>query len=197
LLPGCNPADLPDPRGPAAAAGPLELFYVGGVVPPLYDLKPMLDALRPLQGVHLTLCCRPAEWARVRGHYEPLDPAQVTVVHAYGAGLAPYYAAADVLALFWRHRYLEITMPVKIIEALGYGLPVIAAAGTVPAAFVQAQGVGWSVASAEEFTSLLATLRDRRELLAERRERARGLRGQHTWQARARQIAATLAPETA
>lgn len=193
LLPGCP---TPDIRHTEAKNGGLRLLFVGGIVPPLYDLKPMIDTISRTPGVCLTLCCRADEWARVGSYYGTLDPARVRVVHASGEGLRSYYEAADVFCMFWRHPYLEITMPVKVFEALGHGLPLITAAGTEPARFVNEAGVGWMPDSSEEFSRLLMHLRDERQEVTQMQQRAETIRYQHTWQTRARQVADTLTRHT-
>jgi len=189
LLPGCP---TPSIKREAARDSELKLFYVGGIVPPLYDLKPMVDAISQVPGVCLTLCCRADEWGKVSSYYGSMDPARVRIVHASGEGLRSHYEAADVFCMFWRHPYLEITMPVKVFEALGYGLPLITAAGTEPARFVNEVGVGWMPDSGEEFHRLLVRLRDERQEVTQMQKRVEAVRGQHTWQARARQVAHTL-----
>ena len=189
LLPGCP---VPSTRRTAGRDGELKLFYVGGIVPPLYDLKPMVDAISRTPGVCLTLCCRADEWARVGSYYGTLDPARVRIIHASGDSLRSHYEAADAFCMFWRHPYLEITMPVKVFEALGHGLPLITAAGTEPARFVNEVGVGWMPDSSEEFSRLLIRLRDNRQEITEMQRQVEAIRGQHTWQARARQVAITL-----
>jgi glycosyltransferase involved in cell wall biosynthesis len=189
LLPGCRPAGAHHARTGERA---LQLFYVGGITPPLYDLKPMVDTVAQLPGVHLTLCCREGEWAKAKTYYGSPDPGRIRVVHASGEELELYYEAANVFCMFWRHPYLEITMPVKVFEALGHSLPLIAAAGTEAGRFTSEAGVGWTPGSGEEFRQLLVRLRDDREEIFEKQRQAAAVRYQHTWQIRARQVASTL-----
>ena len=194
LLPGCKPAPTQVAAEPVGrtADDELALFYVGGVVPPLYDLKPMIDSVSRLDGICLTICCREAEWAAHRSYYGPLDETHVSIVHVAGSELEPYYAAADLFCLFWWHPYLEITMPVKVFEALGYGLPLVVRAGSEAARFVATQDVGWVVSDEAELRHLLQHLRANRQEIAEKRRRVEAIRLQHTWQVRARQVADTL-----
>ncbi len=190
LMPGAFCVDLP---GHDRLPGdPVNLFYVGGIVPPLYDLKPLIDVVRSLPGVRLTLCCREAEWSEWRDYYGPVDGGQVRVVHASGAGLEPYYAQADVFAAFWRHPYLGITLPVKLFEALGHGLPSIVAGGTEMARFVTEEGTGWVADTDAELRALLTSFTSEPGAVAERRGRAEAVRGRHAWQARAQMVAGVL-----
>ncbi|MFC2029463.1 glycosyltransferase family 4 protein [Chloroflexota bacterium] len=192
LHPGC---ELPAPARSAGGSGPghLELFYVGGIAPPLYDLRPMFNAIRGLDGVFLTVCCREAEWRRFRALYAPIDDSRVRIVHASGPDLAAYYARADLYGLFWEpNAYLNVTMPVKVFEALQHGVPIITAAGTVAARFVARQDIGWTVANADEFRALLERLRHQPELIEQKRRHAQTLREDCSWSHRAQQVADTL-----
>jgi hypothetical protein len=193
LAPGWAPGQ-PEQNAPAAhpANGILELFYVGGVVPPMYDMCPLLIALNQTQGIHLTLCCRQAEWEKYRDYYAPQLSDRVTVVHAERHELAPFYARADLFALYFRHPYRDFAMPVKLMEAVGYGVPIIDANDAESGRFVAREGIGWAVDSTDELAALLAGLQADRSTLAVRRAHLLAIRNQHTWQARAEQVAATL-----
>lgn len=194
LPPGCVAQPVPQNSGYASHANkPLKLFYVGGVTPPLYDLRPMVEAIQSMDGVFFTLCCRQREWERVRHYYQPFDNRKIQVVHAQGRDLAGYYEEADLFMLAWMHyRYWRHTVPVKQFEALGYALPMIATSGTVTARFVAHEDVGWTVAGADELVSLLARVQADPGLLASKRSKALAARERHTWLARARTAAQVL-----
>ena len=190
LPPGCIITDLPKPE---RVNDRLELFYVGGIAPPLYDLKAMVDIVQSLDNISLTFCCRTPEWEKFQTYYAVTDTTKVKVVHAHGAELKNYYAQADLFGLFWQpYPYLNITMPVKVMETLGYGLPLITTAGTVSADFVAQEKIGWVASTANEFRELLLRLQADRTLIAEKRARALAIREQHTWRERARVVADTL-----
>jgi glycosyltransferase involved in cell wall biosynthesis len=193
LYPGCNVADRPLQAVSTGGSEGLKLFYVGGVRPPLYDLKPMIDALRGMSGVRLTLCCRAAEWAAARTYYEPVDTDVIRVVHAHGEQLASYYAETDVFGLFWQpYPYLDFAMPVKVFESLGFGVPLITTQGTEIARFVSGEDIGWAVSTTGEFRALLERLKANPQLIDEARGRVAQVRTQHTWQKRTALIARTL-----
>jgi len=192
LAPGCNIVPLP-PRSPKAPDELLELFYVGGVTPPLYDLKPMFDVLKDLDHVHLTVCCRQEEWEKNASYYSPLHGDHIRIVHAHGEELRRYYAAADLFGLFWQpNPYLNVTMPVKVFESIGYGVPIATTRGTEVARFVEREQVGWVVASADEFCELLVRLQADGRILADMRRRVAVVRERNTWEARAQMIADIL-----
>jgi glycosyltransferase involved in cell wall biosynthesis len=191
LLPGCHPS--PVARQPQSPSGQLELLYVGGVVPPLYDLKPMFDAIEELDGVSLTVCCRPFEWERFQAYYGPIDSARIHIVHAYGKELETYYARADLFGLFWRaNPYWNTTMPVKVFEAIGFGVPIVTTDGTVASRFVAQEDIGWVGSTIDEFRELVKHLMAQPWLIEEKRRRVETVRQSSTWQMRAQMVADTL-----
>jgi glycosyltransferase involved in cell wall biosynthesis len=171
----------------------LYLFYVGGVKPPLYDLKAMFEVVESLDGVHLTVCCRDFEWLEVQSYYRPFNQAKIHIVHASGKALKNYYDKADIFGLFRRsNAYLDFAMPVKLFEALGHAVPIVTTAGTEVARFVIQEDIGWVIETKAELRLLLARLRDNRDLIASKRARMLEIREQHTWQARAQKVADIL-----
>src|SRR5690606_25595664 len=87
----------------------LRLLYVGGVKPPLYDLKPLFEAVTRATGTILTVCCRQEGWAAVSGGYRL--PENLRVVHRSGEELAEIYSETDAIAIMWReHPYMEFAM---------------------------------------------------------------------------------------
>jgi hypothetical protein len=172
----------------------LPLFYVGGVAPPTYDLRPMVDTVARSNGIRLTLCCRPDEWRKHAREYPNVDADRVRVVHAHGEALKPLYDGAAAFLLFRRpDGYLDFAVPVKLFEALGHGLPVITSAGTGAARFVEEEGIGWVVRDEVELQALFARLRERPEDLERVRANVRTVRERHTWEARTRTVADVLA----
>lgn len=190
LPPGLEPRQR-KPSEPTE--GVLRLLYVGGVTPPLYDLTPLFEAARVSQQLRVTVSCRQEEWVRQAGQYDV--PGNIEVVHASGNELDPLYANADAVAILWRpHQYLSLTLPVKLFEAMAYGLPIITTVGTQTAAFVAHEDVGWVVESGEDVARLTQRLLHNRDKLVEAYGRVQLARDHHTWQARVEQVAKTLKP---
>lgn len=192
LPPGCSLHDVPE-EPPSDPNHLLHLAYVGGIRPPLYDLSQLFAALRGLECVHLTLVCRKPEWEAMKGQYGSFNPRQVEVVHASGSRLSRLLGKADVFMLaIGDHPYLQLTVPVKIMEAVGHGLPLACLGDTLGARFVEQYGLGWRLETVEGLRELLTRLHTDRRLLAEKRGEVLAARGSHTWEARARQAADTL-----
>lgn len=191
LPPGCmarNVGAQPD------ESGPLELFYVGGVEPPYYDLRPLLELVHNLDEVHLTLCCRKPEWDEHREYYADIPFGnKVSIVHASSDKIGRYYRDADLVADVRNpDGYLRTALPVKTVEAIGYGVPMILRSGTSAAVFVDREGTGWTVDSLEEAHSLIEDLRNQRSRIQEKRNQVIAAQKRNSWGARARQAADTL-----
>lgn len=170
---------------------PLKLFYVGGVGSLQYDISPMLRAVNSVDGVHLTLCCREAEWCSIRGRYPDLH--NVDIVHHSGAELKQHFELADVFLMWWTMvEYLKFAMPVKLGEAIGWGVPVITTADCEMADVVQRDDLGWTPKTEQDLVELLGHLRDNRDEVIAARERVMERRQQHSWEARAETVISTL-----
>jgi glycosyltransferase involved in cell wall biosynthesis len=190
LPPGC---EVYDSERVHPTRGDLQLFYVGGVIPPLYNLKPMIDLIEGLPGIHLTICCRPKEWELVRCGYAIGDKSNITVVHAQGDELTELYAQADLFLLYWAsNSYLSFVVPIKLLETVGYGVPVVTTSGTEAARFVAAEKVGWVVSSNDELRWLLNHLQSYPGALQDKQRQVIRARGRHTWLERARTAADVL-----
>lgn len=191
LPPGVESRTERERRQAAPTSRPLELFYVGGVNPPYYDLRPLFRAVGGDDRLHLTICCRPAEWESVRERYPSSD--NIDVVHVSGKDLEGYYARADAVVILREpHPYLEFAMPVKVFEALAYGLPIITSDTGATATFLSSNSLGWVVGSIEEFRDLVSDLLLDRSLFERAYARIAATSTCHTWDARARQVATTL-----
>jgi glycosyltransferase involved in cell wall biosynthesis len=176
----------------------LKLLYVGGIIPPLYDLKSMFNTVGALENVELTVCCRDFEWEYIHSYYEPFSHVKIKIVHLQGEQLKELYRNTDLFGLFWKpYPYLEFAMPVKVFETLGYAVPIITSAGTEVARFVEQEGIGWVVTNEEEFSNLLKFLQGNRRFLIEKRRHLETVRLRHTWQRRAQTVADTLRQQPA
>lgn len=206
LPPGCeirDPGVGDEEAGSAAAAvrpgeerprdSGLQLLYVGGLGDN-YRLHESVRAIAGREGVSLTICTREAEWQRREPEYRELMAPNIRVVHRSGEGLRELYDAANACLIAVEPiLYWTFAVPLKLFEYLGNGKPVLASDGSFSGRFVREQGVGWTVpygsaAFGELLDRLAADPAERRRAA----ERAREVRHEHTWEARARRVAADL-----
>lgn len=192
LPPGGTVVD--QPRVP----GPFTILYVGNVGA-YYRMDALLEAIDATPDVHLLLCTPQDSWATARPGLERWLGPRVEVVHERGEGLLPLFARADVCSLLVEpSEYRDFASPVKLYEYLGHGKPVLASAGTLAGQVVQDAGLGWQVGyDATQVGALLARLLGEWERpgggeVGTVTEAVRAARHQHTWAARAQEVADDL-----
>ena len=182
-------------RNPALRQqGRLRLVYVGNIAPPIYDLRPYLEALESVDCAEVQLVTRARALGQF-GHLYDFDrKPSVTVCEAHGDGLVPYYQEAEVaFTTLGQDEYLSFAMPVKVFEAISFGVPQIVSAGLeVAARLIEEENLGWVVQGPGEFAGLLRHLAERPEEVARKRESVLEARSRHSWQARAREVVAQL-----
>ena len=170
----------------------MELLYVGGVGGN-YNLKPLISAVSTMEGVRLTFCCRTYDWETVREDYAPCLGPNVKVVHLDGDELDAAYDKADLFVMPMSTEYVRFAAPYKLFEAIGHGLPIVAAKDTWSGDFVERNGIGCACTNdAEALKQTIASLRDNPQRLSQMREALPAVAEQNTWTARCRQIASAL-----
>lgn len=193
LPPGCDVPNIRANRCKQHVDDDLRLLYVGGVVPPIYDLKPMFEFVTKQDRLQLTVCCRDFEWVEVQSYYEPFDREKVRIVHAFGDQLKTLYENTQLFLLLLNpHTYWDFVMPVKVFEAIGFGKPIITTAGTQVARFVEDEDIGWLISNDDEVGNLILSLQANREIVAKKCRQVERVREWHTWQVRAQNVADVL-----
>lgn len=193
LPPGCALPETCTGKATYSPGSGLKLVYVGNVIPPLYDLRPLIKVVHALKDVSLTLCCPASAWEQMRAYYEPIGD-RVQIVHASGKALDAHYANADLFAMVWgQSAYLDFAMPVKLFESLGHGVPVITIGQTQAAKLVSREKIGWVAANVQEVRQLLLHLKENPDIIMEKRKHVNVVRRRHTWLTRARRVVDTLA----
>ncbi|MDO5689625.1 MAG: glycosyltransferase [Tissierellia bacterium] len=169
------------------------ILYVGGIRG-IYDLRALVEAVGRVEKTELIICCREPEWTEVKGEYEALLNERIQVVHASGAELKELFQRANLGALMLKpSEYLEFAVPYKLFEYIGNAKPVLASSGTASAAFVEENGIGFvEEYKVDRIQSLLRNLERRPELIEKCAEQILEIQGDHTWEARARQVASDL-----
>jgi glycosyltransferase involved in cell wall biosynthesis len=181
-------------RGGNREEGRLNLLYVGNIAPPHYDLRPYIKAMDEIDCATMDVITRENALAHHGELYKFDERTNVTVSHAHGEGLHPFYGRADLaLAVRDDNEYLAFAMPVKIFEAISFGVPLVVSAGLkVVAELVKRENLGWVVESPQGFHELLRHLADSPAELEAARARVVAARERHSWKARARKILEVL-----
>jgi len=192
LPPGSESVESPAPDNE------LNILYVGGVGS-YYRMHEAVIAVERTPDTSLIICTRESEWQAQAHSYEPHLEDSVTVVHESGAGLERLYGLISVGSLIVEPiGYREFAAPLKMYEYLGHGKPIIATTGTLAAEFVTSNGIGWAVDyNAEALAALFERLAAHPNEVAEKTARAREVRQQHTWLARALQVRDDLTAQKA
>lgn len=193
LPPGCNPDGINIGNSNIKMHENLKIFYVGGILPPLYNIKPLLETISELDGIILTVCCRKYEWVKVRDQYEPFDKSKISIIHAHGEELDSLYSSADLFAIIRKpHPYLNFATPFKVFEALGYGIPIVTTNGTETARFVEREQIGWITSNCDDLRRILTYLKQNPQEVSKMRKHVESVRFNHTWSSRAQKVADTL-----
>ncbi|WP_226532616.1 glycosyltransferase family protein [Microbacterium paraoxydans] len=188
LPPGCVIVETSPVDDPAT------MFYVGSVGH-YYQLQEAVRAFESVEGSSFILCTNAAQWETEKSSYEPLFSSGATkVVHATGSDLEPFYDVSALGCLFMAPiGYREFAAPLKLYEYLGHGRPIIATAGSLAADFVEQNGIGWALPyDGKALADLVEELRREPQSYREVAERASSIRHEHTWVARAAQVATEL-----
>ncbi len=116
----------------------LDLIYVGSIAPPKYNLSLLFNLLLKINSskVKLTLITRKNEWNSYKKFYK--IPQCVKFIEADGDNLSEYYNNSDIALLcFNPDEYMQIALPQKLFEAIGYGKPIISFGNTAASRFIK------------------------------------------------------------
>jgi len=171
----------------------LNLLYVGGVKPPYYDIRPVLEAVNQVENVKLTICTRDYEWEQNKSFYKNYDFQNINIVHVASKELSDYYQSSNiVLDIRKPEGYLKTALPMKIIGAMGHDVPLVVYDGTESADFVKKENIGWVVLDLDQVIILLKKINKNRELLDKKVKTIKEVKMNHTWEKRAIQTAEIL-----
>ncbi|WP_394215753.1 glycosyltransferase [Brachybacterium vulturis] len=173
--------------------GELTLLYIGNVSD-YYRMHELFRAVDATDGVRLLFCTPRESWEAVAHEYPLADSQRIEIIHARGDELRPLFARAHLTLLTVEPaRYRDFAAPVKLFEYIGHGKPVLATEGTHAGELVERIGAGRQVAySASAIARLLVELREDRRTVVDMTDRVEQARHDHTWQARAEQVATDL-----
>lgn len=178
----------------AVKNGVLKVFYVGGLSQALYNNLALFQAVQQTPNVELTVCTRKGEWEQLKDQYEPYLCDRIQVVHESGEQLIARYQEADIMACCMKKcDYLDFAMPIKVFESFSYATPILVADHHCVAQLVEGEGLGWNTGNDwESIAQTLSFLRDHPEEVLEKTQNVIQAVPNHTWLARAKQVAEEL-----
>jgi glycosyltransferase involved in cell wall biosynthesis len=175
-------------------------LYVGGINNEDYGLFLLLDALEAVnrygQVCHLTVVCREKEYAALKSEQkERMKRLGVDVKHISGAELDRLYEQMDFAFIpRYRSEYNDFSVPVKLVEYLSNGLPVVATDCLAQKRFIEADGYG--VICHDHKESMAEAIRTMiKEKEQYRKNIAETFMKKHSWVARVEKVKKTLTKE--
>lgn len=172
-------------RKPPKSKRDLRVLYVGGIIPPVYNIRPLLVLGQEIQ---VTICCRQEEWREYSTYYKDYL-GKVLIRHISGDDLKEAYKEHNLAAILWAgHEYHSFAMPLKLIEAVGHSIPLIVSKGTNIARFIKNNHIGWTVDNQFRSLDLNAII----DTYQSKVDNLNSIRDSHHWQARAKHIRDTL-----
>lgn len=175
--------------------GPLKIFYVGGLNK-LYRIHELISAVRNLDNIYLTICCRKNEWESEKQNYQHLIDGQsnIKIVHLSGKELEKYTENHSIASMVLEPSlYRNFCLPIKLFNYLSEFKPIIASKNTNAADFIEENGVGWTVEyQSDKIAQLLRHLNDHPEEIVEKNKHIKMMLEPHSWEARVNKIIQTL-----
>lgn len=181
------------PSSPVALGNDgLKLFYVGGLGSH-YRLHRLLEAVSEIPEIQLTLCTPKRGWETAKAEYEHLLSDNITIVHASGDELIPYFSEANIGCITVESDdYWNFAVPIKLFDYLGHGLPVLATQDTWAGRFIAENECGWVTAYTKE--AIKDKLKDLLKLdwIDSMSSKVSDVCKQNTWETRAHFVASIL-----
>jgi len=171
----------------------LELFYVGGLGGN-YQIIELVKAVHCLDQVHLTICCRQAEWDKERHKFADYLDERISIVHHTNDELEEYYSNTDVCSLlFQRGTYIDFSRPYKAYEYLAHEIPVLVTDGTGIGVFVKENDIGWNIPyEKDSIMDILQEIINSPDELEKKRNNCKKAKQENLWTIRAMKVANDL-----
>ena len=171
----------------------LRVFYVGNVMG-VYNVQKLCMAVKETANVELTICTPESSWNQVSQTYKPYLCDRIRIVHKSSHELKPYFEETDIFACCLEtNEYIQLAMPIKVAESIGYGVPVLITSGIAAADFINTEGCGWVVDyTVDAIKNKFQNLLDDPQEVDIATKNAVVAAPRHTWEMRAQQVANDL-----
>lgn len=190
LPPGCDNHEIKEEINKDTF---LKLLYVGGIGHH-YRIHRLVEAVKELKDIKLTICCHEAQWKDVWKEYDQFQNENIEVVHKKENELEELYVNTDICILFLEPcRYAKMAMPYKTFEYLGHGCPIIGTKETAAGEYIEENKVGWSMPyHKEEFSQLIKYLQRNPEEIKEKKMACIKTAKENRWEERAKKVVQDL-----
>lgn len=191
LPPGCT---ITEGKKRKPQNGKLDLLYVGNIADQVHDIRKLCQAVKESQNVFLTICAPKESWVKEQTRYQQVLCERIRCVHKNGKELGRYFEQVDALACCLdENDYIEIAMPLKVFESIGYATPVISTKRMAVSRVIEEENWGWAVdCKVETLKMLFEQLKSDPKQIMEKTQNAAKAALHHTWQCRAQQAADEL-----
>ncbi|MBE4907075.1 glycosyltransferase [Bacillus luteolus] len=179
---------------------PYQGLYVGGINNEDYGLYLLLDAIEKVnkseQLCNLTVVCREDEYQSLpQDKRSRIEQLKVTVKHISGAKLDDLYKEMDFAFIpRYRNEYYDFSVPVKLVEYLSAGLPIVATDCTSQKHFIESGQYG--AICKDEKESMAEAINN---MIANKEQYAKNIKetfmAKHSWLARVEKVKNTLIKE--
>lgn len=170
----------------------IKLFYTGGVTPPYYDMRALFNLVNSIDFLVLTVNTREEEWNSYIELYADLQSDKIEIVFENHDSIYKYYNWADVVVDIRNNKYFNNALPIKIMEAIAYEIPLILLKGSASAELIEKEELGWVFNDINEIKEFIISLNNDRSQLAKKKEFIKNKKHNFTWHSRAEQVITNL-----
>lgn len=138
----------------------ITFLYIGGVLPPFYDLKPLFEIAKKTKKHKFIICTREKEWNYILKENIYDIGSNVEVVFKSYKEIPDLYNSMNTVLIDPRKPkgYYSYSLPFKYLEAASYGAPIINLKGTAADDFLEKYNYSWSFNSEQEIISFINEL---------------------------------------
>ena len=138
----------------------ITFLYIGGVLPPFYDLKPFFEITKKTKKHKFIISTREKEWKYILKENIYDIGSNVEVVFKSYKEIPDLYNSMNTILIDPRNPegYYSYSLPFKYLEAASYGVPIINLKGTAADDFFEKYNYSWSFNSEQEIISFINEL---------------------------------------
>jgi len=169
---------------------PLQLIYIGSIKPPIYDISDAIEIIKSMtdKPIILNLVIRKSQSYLIKDYYKGLSD-NIKVNHVSGKELYKLLQQSHIALMHYRKdKYRKLVKPLKLFEAITFGLPLITNYGTATATFLKQNKFGWIVDAKNDLNKLLNYLISNFHEVKNKRKKIIEHIEEHTWIARAKSV---------